>query len=556
MDSVVMSLCIFFMSIIVASLLYYYMPAKCKRPVHVKETFETDTATAATSTTTPTTAATAATSTTTPTTAATSTTTPTTAATSTTTPTTAATAATAATSTTTPTTATSTTDTSTSTVDTTDTLKYYQRESSLKPSGYDEYEYYNGIYCKPDDNDCRTYALTCTVGEDPNCHNNVETDTECYNSSGEYICNSSSGSASSYTDALHDASIDSGEDVWDPSVNSYTYSYSDVRDKDFKKIKGCKTVDGELICNDKVAWRSVYDDGKVKNVKAAEDIFDDDLDPAKWKNKSSKNDWGLSTVNKTLNTLFGNNMSNKNKITWSSFDYDVDDSPLLNYPLKNTDWNRYLASPNIDTKGYTDNSDTLNKIFQILYVLVSRNDCSQGIYGCCSDKVTAKTDYQGSNCPSKLSLSDEVKQYIDMSITKNAGALIPPQDSSISNLEIISKTKKNDNKTVEKININSQTNLPPNFASSFEKTNSSPQSTNAREEPISSSASLFQPVSFYDTNVLPAQASYTSTVYLAGPNGNTIGNNGPDPSFECKKGNCKQNNLPMPVLTDFSRFGM
>jgi hypothetical protein len=42
-------------------------------------------------------------------------------------------------------------------------------------------------------------------------------------------------------------------------------------------------------------------------------------------------------------------------------------------------------------------------------------------------------------------------------------------------------------------------------------------------------------------------------VFLTGPRGNLIGN-GPDPSFECKKGNCQQNSLPMPLLTDFSSF--
>jgi hypothetical protein len=94
--------------------------------------------------------------------------------------------------------------------------------------------------------------------------------------------------------------------------------------------------------------------------------------------------------------------------------------------------------------------------------------------------------------------------------------------------------------------------VPPAFSMSSAPTDSSPQNPLSQAEPIAATGSV-NPTSFATTNVLPAQTSYTNTVFLTGPQGNLI-SNGPDPSFECKKGNCQQNSLPMPLLADFSSF--
>ena len=452
------------------------------------------------------------------------------------------------------------------------TLPYYKVGTS-RPGNLDNYNYFNGIYCEKGDTDCKTYALTCTVGVDPNCHNYKTTDPDCYDSSGAYICNSNSNRASDFTTSLHNASGSScqtisGElvcngDAW--GKGSRWYDYAPPADTTFKTGSLCEIVDNKLVCEEPCglidgewvckkntgfdhtnSYTNPYPDTELSYW----NLEGDDLPPL-WKTGyyySGLSDWGISTTGTTTPTKTV-------KPSWSNFRYKTQETPIMNYPLQYGDWNRMLASPVVDTKDYTANSDTLNKIYQTLYTLVSRDDCSQGIYGCCSDQKTKKSDFQGSNCPEE-ELSKKIKKYIHVEVTKTAKKILPPEGSSIANTESVSKKDKDKNKNKKDKNKNKENEnipIPPSFLLSSGQTDSSPRNPFSQDMPISSAMNPMAALS--DTNVLPAQSSYTSTVFLAGPNGGVIGNC-PEPSFECKKGNCKTNNLPMPLVADFSSFGM
>ncbi len=457
----------------------------------------------------------------------------------------------------------------------------YYKQPGFKPDPDKEYAYANGMYCEVDDMRCKAYSISCKIGE-PNCHNyRNETlkDENCYNPNGEYICGKNSNDASDFTDDLHNAyggkcDMINGQlicegDTWGKSDEKFLKN-TPLEDVVYKDLPNCEIVDNKLVCEegDLTNTRNKY--GYIDAYK--DEYRDSTLDPSSYRRGDRdvyeekyhdytqdlspwttygysryRNDWGIT-----------HNYDRKK--SWSNFNYGKEENPIMNYPLVHSAWNRHLESPPpVDTKDYTPNSDTLNKIFQTLYVLVSRNDCSQGIYGCCPDNKTAKSDLQGSNCTTgsnfnDVKLTDEVKKYIDFSISKNADKLTPPQNTSISNVEVVTKKKKDDKKVTKTVNYQ-QLSLPPDFSLSSAPTNSIPQGTFDQNLPISSTTNILQALP--ETNVLPAQSSYTNTVFLAGPQGDIIGNS-PEPSFECKKGkgNYKNNNLPMPILADFSSFGM
>lgn len=435
-------------------------------------------------------------------------------------------------------------------------LPYYKMSST--PSSTEDYAYINGIYCYPGDDECREYALTCTVGKDPNCHNNKPSDANCYDASGAYICG---GVKPSTATLNYSCQTISGEYICNGNLwgtnNVYPQEISSVTDV-------CKVENGSIICNESV-WKNIY----------LRDMYDEEntVNTTGWVDQTEQlNEWGIRTATP--------------KQSWYNFDYNVQDTPLLNYPLQKSDWNRYLTSPAVDTKEDSVNTSTLNKIYQQLYVLASRNDCSMGVYGCCSDKKTAKVDFQGSNCPTDAGLTEEVKKYIELTVTKSASQLTPPPGSSIANAAAVppagtvanvppagtvanvpqpppgssianaeavppptpSPTPNNNVLALSR----QPSAVPPSFSMSSAPTDSAPQHPTAQAEPISGSTGPANPTAFA-TNVLPTQTSYTNTVFLTGPRGNLIGN-GPDPSFECKKGNCQQNSLPMPLLADFSSF--
>ncbi len=472
-----------------------------------------------------------------------------------------------------------------------DEVPYYKSDTPLGPGG--EREYYNGMYCIRGDDDCRKYAFTCNVEEDPNCNNYDSKTADCYDNKGNYTCDTTYN-PSDYTKDLHDAAGScrtiSGEYIcdgkeWGKSAEKWL-SFVELDDVKYEKNSSCKVKDGKLVCdneeiNDKIKAEDVdgtnycrivnneivCDDNVWAPSKYQVELETRDTNPSSWSNSripsSALDEWGISSI--TSSILSELNDINATRASYHTLDnlhensscqlingeiacdYDVwkklyVDAPPSTSPY--SDWNRYLESPNVDTKDYTANSDTLNKIFKAIYVIASRNDCSQGIYGCCADKVTSKSDYQGSNCPNQLSLSDEVKQYIDYSITKTADKMTPPESSTLGNAATVPTSTTN----------NSAASTAASTAASNTNTSTSPIGSDAIWESMNGSTPPLNTTSFLDTNVTPAQTSYTSTVFLAGPKGGIIGSC-PDPSYECKKGQCKHNNLPMPVLADFSSFG-
>jgi hypothetical protein len=339
-----------------------------------------------------------------------------------------------------------------------------------------------------------------------------------------------------------------------------------IKAEDVDAANNCKIVNNEIVCDYNVWDRDTPSKYQVDTKDPSESSWSNSDTPS-----NSLNEWGISTI--TSSILSELNDINATRASYHTLDnihtddscklvngqiaceYDVwkklyEDVPPSTSPY--SDWNRYLESPTVDTKDYTANSDTLNKIFKAIYVLASRNDCSQGIYGCCSDKVTAKSDYQGSNCANQISLSDEVKQYIDYSITKTADKMAPPESSTLNNAAVLPTSATNGASA-----LTPATTLTPSASASNGGSASNgapPIGSNVVWESMNGSTPPLNTTSFLDTDVTPAQTSYTSTVFLAGPKGGIIGNC-PDPSYECKKGNCKHNNLPMPVLADFSSFG-
>jgi hypothetical protein len=490
-----------------------------------------------------------------------------------------------------------------------DELPYYQSDTPLGPGG--EREYYNGIYCKKGDDDCRKYAFTCSVEEDPNCHNFDSKTADCYDNKGNYTCDTKYN-PSDYMKDLHDAAGScrtiSGEYIcdgkeWGKSAEKWL-SFVELDDLKYEKNSSCKVKDGKLVCdnqeiNDKIKAEEVDGTNHCRifnnEIVCDDNVWDRytpsnyhvdsetrDTHPSSWSNanipSSALNEWGISNI--TSSILSELNDINATRASYHTLDnlhensscqlingeiacdYDVwkklyVDAPPTTSPY--SDWNRYLETPTVDTKDYTANADTLNKIFKAIYVIASRNDCSQGIYGCCADKVTAKSDYQGSNCPNQLSLSDEVKQYIDYSVTKTADKMTPPESSTLANAATVPASTKKDSlaptangSTSTSTSTNTNTNSNTNSSASTNTNGFS--SIDAVWENMNGSTPLPNTTSFLDTNVTPAQTSYTSTVFLAGPKGGIIGNC-PEPSYECKKGQCKHNNLPMPVLADFSSFG-
>jgi hypothetical protein len=80
-----------------------------------------------------------------------------------------------------------------------------------------------------------------------------------------------------------------------------------------------------------------------------------------------------------------------------------------------------------DPMGYTADSATMNKIYQLLNSMVTKNHCETSAHGCCKDKITAKSDRAGSNCSEAIvvGLTDDVKNYIDTSISEKTYSFTP-----------------------------------------------------------------------------------------------------------------------------------
>lgn len=80
-----------------------------------------------------------------------------------------------------------------------------------------------------------------------------------------------------------------------------------------------------------------------------------------------------------------------------------------------------------DPMGYTADSATINKIYQLLNGMVTKNHCETSAHGCCKDKLTAKSDRAGSNCSEAIvvGLTDDVKKYIDTSISEKTYSFTP-----------------------------------------------------------------------------------------------------------------------------------
>jgi hypothetical protein len=80
-----------------------------------------------------------------------------------------------------------------------------------------------------------------------------------------------------------------------------------------------------------------------------------------------------------------------------------------------------------DPMGYTADSATINKIYQLLNSMVTKNHCETSAHGCCKDKLTAKSDRAGSNCSEAIvvGLTDDVKKYIDTSISEKTYSFTP-----------------------------------------------------------------------------------------------------------------------------------
>lgn len=160
-----------------------------------------------------------------------------------------------------------------------------------------------------------------------------------------------------------------------------------------------------------------------------------------------------------------------------------------------------LKNSKQDPMGYTADSSTLNKINQTLNSLVMKNHCDTSAFGCCKDKLTAKRDMVGSNCSEAIvvGLSDDVKKYIDTSISEKTFSFTPSTSALL------------------------QSSLPPT-----------------------------------DSNTA-AQKSYTNTVFLTPPKGvPPPPGSCPQSSFDSKitptYSNVESTALPLPLLSDFSQF--
>lgn len=188
--------------------------------------------------------------------------------------------------------------------------------------------------------------------------------------------------------------------------------------------------------------------------------------------------------------------------TTGNTSYELDSSILL----KDNDILADYTSPTTqsyiaqDPMGYTADSATINKIYQILNSMITKNHCETSAFGCCKDRITAKSDMLGSNCSEAVvvGLNDDVKKYIDNKLSEQSFSFKPENSSLL------------------------QTTLPP------------PKENN-----------LF------------TQKSYTNTIFLAPPRGNAA--SCPEPSFDSKitpsYSNVNSAQLPLPVLADFSSFG-
>jgi len=467
-------------------------------------------------------------------------------------------------------------------------VPYYKSTTPLRPNSTDDYKYYNGIYCKKGDDDCKEYAYTCTVGEDPNCRNYDSATADCYDKNGKYICDTTYD-ASDYTEWLHDVAGScqtiSGEYIcsgsaWGKSDEKWL-SFVELDDVEYTNNPSCEVVKGEIVCDEEEIEDQILEeevdatnncqivDGNIVCDYNRSVLYDSpgyDVDTV-FKGYDSPpyglNEWGVSSItNSILRELENVNATRSSYHTLDNL-HENDSCKLVNgdimcdyATLQNlyaaahptttaySDWNRNLESP---TTNETIHSDMLTKIYNAIYLLASRNDCSQGIYGCCPDKQTAKTDPNGSNC---ASLNEEVKKYIDMEITKTAEKLTPPASSTLANIQTLPST--------QGTAAQGTTTQGTTTQGTTQGTTSQGSTTNGTMESawaaMSGSTPPLNPTAFQETDTSPAQRSYTSTVFLAGPKGGMIGNC-PEPSFECKKGNCKQNNLPMPLLADFSSFG-
>jgi len=238
--------------------------------------------------------------------------------------------------------------------------------------------------------------------------------------------------------------------------------------------------------------------------------------PVSWKNggasgSAGKDSTGSSDLNWSekddlkgtengVSGTFGPNGSSR------GYGSSIDDSVLLG---ENSILADYTSPPDsaksidakVDTKEPVADSDTLNKIYQLLNSLIERNHCTVSTYGCCKDNITAKKDVPGSNCSETraVGLSDDVKKYIDTAVSEKTFTF-PPSSSSLLQTTIES---------------------PP-------------------------------------TNQLSTQASYTNTVFLAPPHGNYMyPGKCPNPA-DCKAptySNVNSDKLPLPLVSDFSKFG-
>ena len=150
-----------------------------------------------------------------------------------------------------------------------------------------------------------------------------------------------------------------------------------------------------------------------------------------------------------------------------------------------------------DSMGYTTDSSTLNKILQMLSSMATDNHCKSSAFGCCSDKVTARTDLAGTNC--SAALNDEIKTYIDSKLAEKSYSFTETKSNLL------------------------QTALPPTVPDN-----------------------------------LSTQKSYTNTIFLSGPRGGAS-SSCPEPAFDSNTtptySDIKSGYLPTPLLADFSSFG-
>jgi len=86
-----------------------------------------------------------------------------------------------------------------------------------------------------------------------------------------------------------------------------------------------------------------------------------------------------------------------------------------------------VQSSKQDPLGYTADSATINKIYQLLNGMVTKNHCETSAFGCCKDKFTPKSDHAGSNCSEAIvvGLTDDVKKYIDTTVSEKTYSFTP-----------------------------------------------------------------------------------------------------------------------------------